>query len=1181
MVVFGIEIFQEYMANHSYYGSMLSNWSNWKMIIASLVSAFIPLAYLIWHKKFSLRNFVIFLFTWLGLFSLIHVGIKWGSVWGGGSLILLFSTALLFVLWAYFMLWTLAFGSFVTSKVLKFKQIRRQEMMLTLGIGLGIILFILRYIIQLNIFFPIIIWIIFIGLGVMIYFQKKQLWEYKSIVSELLSSFHKNYLKQNAWKYIWIVLIVIILIYYFYGFQLSFIPYSTAWDANHAYMYLPKIWSLNNWVIWSGNTMAPTSVGLWHTFIAFWFSLMKPISWFLLAPDTVAVSMNFLSGMLVFFFGLWLVKEVTDYTSIESETKLATSSKSLAFYTWWFVLLLRLTSGMGAFLVFVDNKTDLWLMALTILALLSGFVFIRQIAKSHSVSKKLNKESLKYIGISGFFFALAALAKPTAFTDIILFGLLLAGLWFSWLFVVWGWVFVIGLMWKLQFGNIKDFISPDSPVSMYLLVLGVVILGLGVLHSLYKLKKKPKLNYMPLIKYFFVWAWSFLAIFAIAKAPGVLYNMSLNEDRSFVKDMLWTSNPSVENEHLFVQEWSNIDSDDQEILKTSTSASVCRLQSYSAEELEKSTLEAPKSNEDVWRYVWYWWKTFEKWNRLFKLWYWILKLRYPDKWTIKCYWWDKEARLLCDNASVIDSFDVNGLHNILTMISPDSEEALMIEEALEHFKEKWASASDPQLAGIMRDDVVKLRWYYQNKTIKSEGWKLFVPYKRLIPFNVVYNWSLQNHSSYYTDIGFVWLIAFALLLIWLVYAIVRKDQKLFVLTSATITWWIIWWLIGGGIVRYGIGLIVWTLLVIAMFFKALYDDSDDLTSKNMLYIVIAIFALAGSIQLLFNFVRISSQWAAGPFTWYKMWIGQELVISDTLQQKQELKYWYKQKDVFDLQFPHYNKFIDLVKDRSDEEGVLIAGTYIQYFLDNQNNLKWDGMLHRFRKATSDNDSCRAYHRLKQANLKYLVIDPNIWTVVMWEWNETLFHRFFAKINPITKKIEAHGSITMLVQLRQDGYVNLISSNNLWAKYAFSLPDSTIKSAFPNYSDDEITFVRAQLCVSRFFPNSAQLMNFIANSFSLRVRNGQAIGDIADVYGKTVDEQKIASLAQQMIQSKNQAHLQPEIANLTNDERIVLLNYLSLFNLMQNDQLQYQKSVQWLLGQSLGGSSQVMIFEVMD
>jgi hypothetical protein len=43
-----------------------------------------------------------------------------------------------------------------------------------------------------------------------------------------------------------------------------------------------------------------------------------------------------------------------------------------------------------------------------------------------------------------------------------------------------------------------------------------------------------------------------------------------------------------------------------------------------------------------------------------------------------------------------------------------------------------------------------------------------------------------------------------------------------------------------------------------------------------------------------------------------------------LSAQTNLKYFYSQKDVFNLQFPHYNKFIEYVKDRADKDGVLIA-----------------------------------------------------------------------------------------------------------------------------------------------------------------------------------------------------------------------------------------------------------------
>ncbi|MEI7918736.1 MAG: hypothetical protein WCH65_00535 [bacterium] len=95
-----------------------------------------------------------------------------------------------------------------------------------------------------------------------------------------------------------------------------------------------------------------------HIFITFWFALINPIkSWFWIAPDTIAVAMNFLSGIFVLIFGTGLIKEVVSYfTPKKDEDDMVTS---LGMYSGWMMLLFWLTSGMGAFLVFVDNKTDL------------------------------------------------------------------------------------------------------------------------------------------------------------------------------------------------------------------------------------------------------------------------------------------------------------------------------------------------------------------------------------------------------------------------------------------------------------------------------------------------------------------------------------------------------------------------------------------------------------------------------------------------------------------------------------------------------------------------------------------------------------------------------------------------------------------------------------------------------
>ena len=180
------------------------------------------------------------------------------------------------------------------------------------------------------------------------------------------------------------------------------------------------------------------------------------------------------------------------------------------------------------------------------------------------------------------------------------------------------------------------------------------------------------------------------------------------------------------------------------------------------------------------------------------------------------------------------------------------------------------------------------------------------------------------------------------------------------------------------------GLIVWTVIAVAMILKDMFEYSKQENEKTMMYIILFLFVIRGVIQFGFNFVRISSQGGGGPFLRYKMNNGKTIEITTTLQQKEVVKAGYGQKDVFDLQFPHYNKLIEQVKNRKNTDGVLIAGTYIQYFLDNQYNLKLDGMLNRFREQNSDGNLCKSYQRLRDNNLKYLVIDPNIGTVVMGE-----------------------------------------------------------------------------------------------------------------------------------------------------------------------------------------------------
>lgn len=93
---------------------------------------------------------------------------------------------------------------------------------------------------------------------------------------------------------------------------------------------------------------------------------------------------------------------------------------------------------------------------------------------------------------------------------------------------------------------------------------------------------------------------------------------------------------------------------------------------------------------------------------------------------------------------------------------------------------------------------------------------------------------------------------------------------------------------------------------------------------------------------------------------------------------------------------------------------------------------------------------------------------------------------------------------------------MFSTNNLGAKYAFSIDDAALKAKFGEMSEDDLVFLRAKLSVARFFDDAQTLVNFIGELFTSRVTNGQIISDIADVYGKTINTTNVINIAQTLI-----------------------------------------------------------------
>jgi len=1179
--VFGVSIYNEFMANHTYYQGMLASWTNRKLVLRAIVAVAIPLLYIVRGKVFSVKRFFLYYIpTSLLVYTTAFVMSKDAIIgWSAWWIILMVNTLLIYFLGVYAVLGFTALGTWISKTRIKFKEIRRQEMVINFGIGLGIFLLLIYILSMLTMLRGILIWAIFIGLGFMIRYMKQDMLPYQNILSDITQQFKKDALKEHRWKRIGLLLLAISLIYYMYGFQLSIIPYSTAWDANHAYMYIPKVLAENTGVLRGNMWAAGLAPELRHVFITFRFSLITPIkSWFWMSPDNVAVAMNFLSGIFVLIFGTGLIREVLQYFSTKTEDAMVSS---IGFYSGWMMLLFRLTSGMGAFLVFVDNKTDLGIMALTILAMLSGFIFLKYVMDNREHGLKLHRDSLKYIIISWAMFAWALMAKPTAFIDVAMFGLLLIGLWINSIVAIGAGLMVVGITGVLKIANAPDMINPTA--GMYLVGIGALIALFGIVYMV--LQKKRNNDTKRLLKYIAIWGATIVAVLLVFKWPNIMIHQLLEwtfTPSNFIKRTLLVQQETplllatADAEELDMQ-----NTVDKKIIdSTNLSPEQCAVIEFTEDDLKEGMREAVVTNEDVGRYVGYGRKEITKWWWL-NLWYGMLRMLYIKDYA--CYGINAQAKLLCKNAQAIDSFDVPTLQNLLTQLQPNKQWYMLVADALDTYKEKGvASVVNP---AEYRDHILAIRQYYQNHAIFTEKGKIHVPYRYLVPFNVTFNRSLQNLSSYYTDIGFVWLMILGMLLIGFVYSIAytrrfTQDAHLFTLIAVTILGRAIWWMIGWAILRYAMGLIVWTIIAVALVIKYLFAHCKDDNEKTMMYIILFLFAIRALIQFVLNFVRISSQWGGGPFLRYRMNHGKNIEITTTLQQKEVVTPGYGRKDVFDLQFPHYNKFIDHTKTRKNDEGVLIAGTYLQYFLHNQRNILMDGMLAGFREQASDGNLCKTYQRLQNKKIKYLVIDPNIGTVVMGEWNESLFNRFFAKKDPVTGKIQDDGAISMLAKLRDAGYISLFWSNNLGAKYAFTISDEAIKAKFGAMSYDEMIFFRAKLSIARFFSDAQELVNFIGETFTQRVKDGKAIGDIADVYGKTIDEEKVYAIANVLVSNPwDPEKTKTMIETLTQDERIILMQYAGLVNLLQTNNPKYSEFLNNIIGQSLGGGSQLIVFEL--
>jgi hypothetical protein len=1210
---------------------------NLVILFLGVVCALLPAVYMTKSKKKSFWPFILFVWAGLWIFGTSYVGIKSDLFWWAWMKMIL-NTWFLLGLGTLFFAQLLSLGRWINERFVHIPvSTSIVNFLFSLAIGLVCFLSIQRVLLITNLAFPLVNRVLWWAGVYLVWLYKNQLQEMWSWLMEECFSHHKGILGHSVlyllawilvavfsvclfyrgqgqvwarffallavvlialWIYkhpnllsdggwldrlftlswladIAVFLLLILFIWYLYnGIILAYIPYPTAWDANHAYMFFPKMYALNDGYFRNEIQMRGYP-SIWMPYISFWFSLFWFSNWFLwISADTIAIEMNFLSGIFVIIFGTGLMRALTSVLREWYKDSWNITTQRLLVVLWSFLIFQWVSSGMGAFLVFIDNKTDMWVLTLIIVALLSGFLFFREHLLEDVASEKSTGYMRKWLMLSWLFFAFAVLAKPTALFDVFNFFLLLRGSRFGLLWVFWLPLLIMWWLALIKMRGVNDYFTTS-----FWAVLALVWWA-GVVGDFFVQWTKKILRYGK----FLLLRWvSFLVILVGVKLlyyiPDVLfYGNDGRGPKEWVQNLLLASE---QNEDVLAIQLAQNDA-------VTPPPALCSLQAeglVDADALYKDLkpMVWDGYDEDVGRYIGYGRKGNPSDQRR-----WILpfidtrRVRGMDVWchSFSPFFLDSnDAVVLCETEDDWKSFAPERLSMVQNQLRANGDAFTLLENL-----KNWAgTASVAELTSEYREDLLALDGIMQGESMKvvektsqdTQGQSFtykeaYLPYKYLNFFNITFNRSLQNLSSYYTDIGIVWLLLIFLSVIWLLYGIVQRERFLVAIHVVTIFWRLLWLVVGWGILWYGIWIIIWSILSFLTFLYSCSRRTNSVFDVWLLGIFVTIFLFAWLWQGRYNLVRISTQGGGGPFMRYKTNHGALQRVDITAQGQilpVNVPTWrYGSDEVFSLQFPHYKKFLTLINERGENDGALIAGTYARYFITNQKNILNDQFLAELSQWFSDNNVCRSYLRLQDKGLRYLAIDPNIGTVVQGDGNQWLFERFFARLNPTSWAIEQHGTMSMLAALNQQGYIRYVSSNNLGAKYALTMPDS----AFWGMTWDALVVMRAKMMIARFFQEQPLLTSIISLA-DQRVKDGTFFEDIADLIGAEVNPattQKIVAWAQ----------LNP--AELTEDEKRVLTQFFWLRQQLNDNPTQYQQTLQNMVMQSLWAWNQVIVMEVV-
>jgi len=814
--------------------------------------------------------------------------------------------------------------------------------------------------------------------------------------------------------------------------------------------------------------------------------------------------------------------------------------------------------------------------------------------------KEVNKMFYIFLLLAGFFFGIANFIKPTATFDFFQTTLVLTVLEIWFLTVIWIILFVAWLLALLNF-RWFDKAIPSSLWNWFLWTWFV----LSIIEPVIKLfKDKSKVFGILVFIWWFLWTliltkWFFGVVEQIND-----HNLNLSPSKMIEWLVMWQNLPELPKKDLtwslyawlkktpgsnynedngryagygkkdFWNPWWSfiVPSDFKETYcvyfnRQLFDKSICKNKEYAFASRD-SRIESILNNKTVEIYS-------NKDNDIFDKTVLNIILQYKKRWKLNVL-----AKQLWINSSNVPSWSLE--NKVKAQLTKNTETQLIK-------KVKWLLASwKLDISDYPKIFQTKANQKLLNnlKTKEIIYNQVKIPYKYIIPFNVTFNWSLQNLSSYYTDIGITWLILAILTFFALIYSIwiitvwfIKKDNQqlqdgkiLFAFSFSTLVGWTIWYFVASGIVWYDIGGIIWLIITTIFYTNRLKDNNLLIYS---LYFVI-------SVWIFLNLIRIASQWGWEVQTWYKssIWqtINYKIWQDGNLKQEKDLIIPYKSDNVFNLQFNAYHKPIKAINDRNKNQTAIIWGTYMRYFIKNQNRIKNDQFLDYLWRLWSDGNVHKFYERLKDQWITDIVLDPNIASVVQWKWNESLWYKYYGKTDANWNIIE-EWVFPHFVDLAQSWYLEYGYTNNLWIKYALVVSNKVLSKVTWITDKKELKKIRYEMSVVRFLPRlvwQKEYFEWINAIFGILVYRAtkQPLAfawDLADVYWLNVNNiWKILNIGWK------------DFNELSPDEKVLFLQFNNIMWALKQanwNKQQIQKILSWLLKSSIWNRAQLMFVKI--